>query len=588
MDLSQLCLEYPVNDLLVATGNLSESCKLGSGSFGSVYKGTMKDGTEVAIKVIDLLSESGFDEEVRVLSKFRHPNLVILMGFARTGTRRFLIYELLAGGDVFKRLQNCETVPFLWQHRLSIALDAACGLSHLHNSSPKVFHRDIKSANILIDRNGTAKMADFGLACLSKSPTARVRQASGTVGYACPYYIQRGVVTEASEVFSFGMVIFELLCNAPPACAGSAPGEILYLVNHLKGDVSRVLAMVDNRADWPKDTARNLAELALQCSSMQESHRPGFIQVVKTLRRLLQVTPSPMLTPRSPKPPQFQLISEGFSFDSDEFGKLFLGRRLIESVVTNEACRATVSRDHLKIEKGEVDCLVTHLGVNSVILESPEPVFLNKGESRRIPHNTRFIFFSTETGPISPFLTLTLQLIPAPRHAELQVVELRDKTVAGVKVDVFGSLTFGSASFSNLLNDLLGEVDARKVALNCFQVKLDDSGNASLTCLTSDGVTIACFRGDDEFKSCTLSLGETTELLCEDFIRVNELLVLRFMSTASPKSLRPAPALSPPVELRREIGPGNSNISQDGWEDQADEFTKSGFRPRPSSFVIYP
>ena len=583
MDLSQLCLEYPVNDLLVATNNLSETCKLGCGSFGSVYKGTMKDGTEVAIKVIDLLSESGFDEEVRVLSKFRHPNLVILMGFARCGTRRFLIYELLAGGDVFRRLQNCDSLPFLWQHRLSIALDAACGLSHLHNSSPKVFHRDIKSANILIDRNGTAKMADFGLACLSKSPTARVRQASGTVGYACPYYIQRGVVTEASEIFSFGMVLFELLCNAPPACAGSAPGEILSLVNHLKGDIGRVIAMVDHRGDWPQETARQLAELALQCSSMQESQRPVFIQVVKCLRKLLHATPSPMLTPRSPRRPRFQLTAEGSCFESDDNGRLFFGRKLVESVVTSESCRATVSRDHLKIERAErndVDCLVTNLGVNAVILESPEASFLCKGDSRRIPHNARIIFFSTETAPITPFLELTLSLTPPPRHAELQVVELRGKAVAGVKFDVFGSLTFGYSSFSNLLTNILGDVDARKIATNCFNVKVEESGVASLTCLTGDSVTVACFRGDDEFKSCTLSLGDSTELLCEDFVRVNDMLVLRFMSTASPKSLRPAPALSPPINVKlSQDGPGNLNSSQEGWEDRVDEFTRSGFRP---------
>ena len=144
MDLSQLCLEYPVSELMLATNNLDERHKLGSGAYGSVYKGTMKDGTEVAIKVINLHTESGFEDEVRVLSRFRHPNLVILMGFARSGSRRFLIYELLAGGDVSKRLHNCEDIPFLWHQRVSIALDAACGLSHLHNSAPKAFHRDIK------------------------------------------------------------------------------------------------------------------------------------------------------------------------------------------------------------------------------------------------------------------------------------------------------------------------------------------------------------------------------------------------------------------------------------------------------------
>ncbi|KAF4658840.1 hypothetical protein FOL47_007806 [Perkinsus chesapeaki] len=299
-NLNQISLEYAYTELAEATDNFDESAKLGSGSYGSVYKGTLQDGTEVAIKVVDLPNEAGFEDEVRVLSKFRHPNLVILMGFARNGSQRLLVYECLSGGDVSVRLQKCarEGVPFPWQLRLSIALDAACGLSHLHNAKPKVFHRDIKSPNILLDRNSTAKMADFGLACLSHGQSHKVKQASGTIGYACPYYIQRGVVTEASEVYSFGMVLLELLLNAPPACPGPKPGEILYLVNHLNGDLMRCLSMVDPRAGYPPNVAKQLAELALSCASMAEESRPTFVQVVKSLRAMLTaaeaaVTPQP-------------------------------------------------------------------------------------------------------------------------------------------------------------------------------------------------------------------------------------------------------------------------------------------------------
>merc|ERR1719498_233781 len=130
---------------------------------------------------MDVPESSGFMEEVRLLSKFRHPNLVILMRFARCGNQRFLIYELCRGGDVYHRLQKCTKrgAPFSWEQRISVAFDAACGLSHLHNSTPKVFHRDIKSPNILLDKNGNAKMADFGLAFLSNSSAHRVKQASG-------------------------------------------------------------------------------------------------------------------------------------------------------------------------------------------------------------------------------------------------------------------------------------------------------------------------------------------------------------------------------------------------------------------------
>ncbi|CAE7280020.1 CCR2, partial [Symbiodinium pilosum] len=134
----------------------------------------LKDGSQVAVKAIDLAAvvgagdnpeDAGFDEEVMMLSKFRHPNLVTLLGWGSHGSSRYLVYELLSGGDLFRRLHKSRSqtpTPFPWHERLSVCLDAATGLSHMHNSTPKAFHRDIKSANILLDRHGTAKMADFG------------------------------------------------------------------------------------------------------------------------------------------------------------------------------------------------------------------------------------------------------------------------------------------------------------------------------------------------------------------------------------------------------------------------------------------
>merc|ERR1719356_2430524 len=124
------------------------------------------------------------------------------MGFARHGRERYLVYELLPGGDVNARL-NKDT-SFTWRLRLSVVLDAALGLSHLHGSRPQVFHRDVKTQNILMDKNGTGKVADSGLACLAapNQHSMTVQRASGTIGYADPLYIQSGVVTEKSEVYS--------------------------------------------------------------------------------------------------------------------------------------------------------------------------------------------------------------------------------------------------------------------------------------------------------------------------------------------------------------------------------------------------
>eukprot|EP00440_Ansanella_granifera_P054883 gb/GFBE01059495.1/.p1 GENE.gb/GFBE01059495.1/~~gb/GFBE01059495.1/.p1 ORF type:complete len:912 (+),score=193.57 gb/GFBE01059495.1/:1-2736(+) len=307
--LNQISLEYSHSELQQATRNFHDSHRLGYGSFGGVFKGIQRDGTEVAIKVLDVPEEAGFEEEVRVLSKFRHPNLVILMGFAKNGPQRFLVYELLAGGDLFKRLQKCavENVPFTWKQRVSAAFDAACGLSHLHNATPKVFHRDIKCPNILLDRNGTAKMADFGLACCSHAKEQKVEQAAGTVGYACPHYVNRGVVTEGSEVYSFGIVLLELLTAAQPAYLAQAPDgseQYQFLVTHLANDVRIAVQMADAKAQYPSEIATELASLGLRCTEYVEELRPHFAEVVGVLRTLRDAKEAPSGTPPSPAPPE--------------------------------------------------------------------------------------------------------------------------------------------------------------------------------------------------------------------------------------------------------------------------------------------
>ena len=217
-----------------------------------------------------------------------------------------LVYEMLSGGDVCKRIHQClrDERNFPWEDRLSVAYDAASGLSHLHNSNPKAFHRDIKSANILLDRKGTAKMADFGLACLAqpKQESTKVNQASGTVGYACPYYIQKGVVDASSEVYSFGMVLLELLTALPPACPGQA-GQIMYLVHHIDNKLDRVLNMVDQKAGWPPSVAHEIATLALSCISMTTSLRPNFVVILRKLRELLNMeVPTPEASANGNRP----------------------------------------------------------------------------------------------------------------------------------------------------------------------------------------------------------------------------------------------------------------------------------------------
>eukprot|EP00922_Rhytidocystis_sp_ex-Travisia-forbesii_P053950 GHVS01080071.1.p1 GENE.GHVS01080071.1~~GHVS01080071.1.p1 ORF type:complete len:1038 (+),score=228.37 GHVS01080071.1:146-3259(+) len=309
--LNAISLEYAFDDLSESTDSFSAAVRLGQGAYGSVYKGLLKDGTEIAIKVLNAPKEAGFEEEVKVLSKFRHPNLVILMGFARHGKSRMLVYEMLAGGDVGTRL--LKGPPLLWRDRLSIALDAACGLSHLHNSLPKVFHRDIKTANILIDRNGSAKMSDFGLACLTTDCNFTVKQAAGTVGYADPQYITSSVVNEKTEVYSFGMVLMELLTGRPPAVQ-SHDGSIIYLVSYMGSTTGGLLRLLDVSAGFPPYFQQQLADLIFRCISEADSDRPDTRTIVQQLRKLNNATqlwhdenssavsPSADSSPSSPHP----------------------------------------------------------------------------------------------------------------------------------------------------------------------------------------------------------------------------------------------------------------------------------------------
>lgn len=301
-NLNSISLEYTYPEIVKASRNFSPSCLLGKGSYGAVYRGILKDGTEVAIKALNNPKDSGFKEEVLVLSKFRHPNLVILMGFSRNNKDRYLLYELLPGGDLCARLQR--DAAFDWKKRLACCLDASLGLSHLHNATPKVFHRDIKTQNILLDRNGTAKMADFGLALLAqpREGGCAVEQCSGTIGYADPLYISSSIVTEKSEVYSFGMVLLEVLTGRPPAL--QAPNGTVQYTYQQVSDWRSVMPLVQWRAGWSPEMAQRVARLAVACIDKAERNRPKFVDIVARLRDLVNralaqqyVQPPPQYAP---------------------------------------------------------------------------------------------------------------------------------------------------------------------------------------------------------------------------------------------------------------------------------------------------
>lgn len=300
-EIAEISLEYQYDQLAKACNNFEKSRLLGAGAAGSVYRGTLSGGTEVAIKeLVDQGGLEGFEDEVQMLSRFRHPNVVTLFGWGARGKMKYLIYEVLLGGDLQVKLKKCQArkdgekpQPFTWEERLRVALDSAAGLSHMVNSSPMAFHRDIKSANILLCESGAAKIADFGLAGLVQNESSRqlsVKTVSGTPGYACATYIQTRVVTESSEVYSFGIVLLELLTNRPPALVGPEGDMIYPLLQAVQpaapGAHDRILANLDPQARWPQHIVDDFADLALSCVDLKPERRPSYENIVRTLRRL--------------------------------------------------------------------------------------------------------------------------------------------------------------------------------------------------------------------------------------------------------------------------------------------------------------
>ncbi|CAL9100301.1 unnamed protein product, partial [Musa textilis] len=222
------------------TNNFSEENILGRGGFGTVYKGELHDGTKIAVKRMEagMMGTKGLNEfksEIAVLTKVRHRNLVSLLGYCLDGNERLLVYEYMPQGPLSRHLLDWKEEglkPLEWKKRLSIALDVARGVEYLHNLAHQSFiHRDLKPSNILLGDDMKAKVADFGLVRLApdgKGCSVETRLA-GTFGYLAPEYAVTGRVTTKADVFSFGVILMELITGRK-ALDESQPEESVHLV----------------------------------------------------------------------------------------------------------------------------------------------------------------------------------------------------------------------------------------------------------------------------------------------------------------------------------------------------------------------
>jgi len=275
--------QFSVSVLKTATNNFADAAKIGAGSFGAVYKGMIFVSTEVAVKKLTSAIKSGFNEEVQVLSRIHHPNVVTLMGFAREEEDRYLVYELMKGGDVGHRMKSTTPTPWLFQDRISVSIDAARGLVFLANVRPPIFHRDLTTGNVMIDQYGAGKIGDFGTACLALPDTDRMVTPSiaYTPGYGDPMYLSTGVVTEKTDVHAFGMVLLSVLTGRDPVTYQN--GQWVPIFASVR-DVSGVLPMIDQIAcwpttNWPHGPTAQVAWLALRCIAELDTSRPNFKEV---------------------------------------------------------------------------------------------------------------------------------------------------------------------------------------------------------------------------------------------------------------------------------------------------------------------
>uniref|UniRef100_A0A5B7BI35 non-specific serine/threonine protein kinase n=1 Tax=Davidia involucrata TaxID=16924 RepID=A0A5B7BI35_DAVIN len=221
---------FTYQELVVATKGFSAQNLLGEGGFGSVYKGYLPDGREIAVKQLNIGGGQGereFKAEVEIISRIHHRHLVSLVGYCISENQRLLVYDYVPNNTLYFHLHGEGRPVMDWATRVKIAAGAARGIAYLHEDChPRIIHRDIKSSNILLDNNFEAQVSDFGLAKLALDANTHITtRVMGTFGYMAPEYASSGKLTEKSDVFSFGVVLLELITGRKPVDASQPLGE---------------------------------------------------------------------------------------------------------------------------------------------------------------------------------------------------------------------------------------------------------------------------------------------------------------------------------------------------------------------------
>ncbi|KAL6574858.1 Serine/threonine-protein kinase pcrk1 [Orobanche minor] len=302
--------DFTFSELKQATKHFGRTAKLGEGGFGCVYKGSIRSSDDpakkidVAVKQLGRRGLQGHKEwvtEVNVLGVVEHPNLVKLIGYCaeddERGIQRLLIYEYMPNGSVEDHLSIKSVTPLSWALRLKIALDSACGLSYLHEEMDfQIIFRDFKSSNILLDEQWNAKLSDFGLARLG--PAEGLTHVStavvGTMGYAAPEYIQTGRLTSKSDVWSFGVFLYELITGRRPLDRSRPRSEqkLLEWVKPYLSDARKFQLILDPRLEGKQilKSAHKLSLVANRCLSRLPKARPTMREVREMVSQVVEAS----------------------------------------------------------------------------------------------------------------------------------------------------------------------------------------------------------------------------------------------------------------------------------------------------------
>ncbi|KAL8142739.1 hypothetical protein V2J09_015771 [Rumex salicifolius] len=287
-------VEFSYEELANATDNFSISNQIGQGGFGAVYYAELR-GEKAAIKKMAMQASKEFIAELTVLTNVHHLNLVRLIGYCTEGSL-FVVYEYVENGNLSQHLRGSGRDPLSWSARVQIALDSARGLEYIHEHTVPVYiHRDIKSANILIDRNFHGKVADFGLTKLTEAGTTRL---VGTFGYMPPEYAQYGEVSAKVDVYAFGVVLYELISAKEavvkdPTSITESKGLVgMFEVVHNHPDPNEICKLIDPRMEdnYPLDAVLKMAQVAKACTNENPQLRPTMRSVAVALITLSSAT----------------------------------------------------------------------------------------------------------------------------------------------------------------------------------------------------------------------------------------------------------------------------------------------------------